>query len=226
MHPARRSGLGVASLESVARAVRSRHRRWRRAAAAAAVAAAAAAAVAVSQGCRRTPSSGCVRSARQCAEKMRAAGLVRLELAARLLKEDCTRIGASAPHRTKLLASASRLAERLKERGRGLSKQGGAGGEVYAAAALHYDAETGTFWDEGGGQEPVEDDLAGGSAGPVPASARRGESSARAQQGKGGGPPPNAARQRARNETNKARVGNHSRKQGAARKQARGAFRR
>ena len=122
--------------------------------------------------------------------------------------------------RTKLLASAAKLAERLRERGRGLTKPaGGAEGEVYAAAAqLHYDAETGTFWDEGGGQGADAD---GGDDGAPVAGGGGGGGGARPQ--KGGGPP-SAARQRARNEANKARVGNHSRKQGAARKQARGAF--
>lgn len=42
-------------------------------------------------------------------------------------------------HRTKLLASAARLAERLRERGRALPGRAGggssAGGEVYAAEA-------------------------------------------------------------------------------------------
>ena len=151
----------------------------------------------------------------QYAEKMRAAGLVRLELAAQIGDAECDRLKATPAHRTKLLASAARLAERFKERGRPLPGQsGGGGGDVYAAAAqLHYDAETGTFWDEEGGHA----DEGGGGAPPAPG--RTAPSGGSASGRPGGGAPINPALARRRAEANKAKVANHSRKQAAARKQ-------
>ena len=161
----------------------------------------------------------------QYAEKLRSSGLVRLELAARITEEECDKMKMTGSHKTKLLASAQRLGERLKERGRKLPGGSGGGGgsgaaeqggEVYAAAAqIHFDAETGQWWDEsGGGAEGGE--VEGGGGGP---------SEGRGGGGKGGGRGPiNPALARRRNEANKAKVANHSRKQGAARKFGKGGF--
>jgi hypothetical protein len=133
---------------------------------------------------------------------------------------ECDRLQATPAHRTKLLASAARLASRLRERGRALPKSGGGGGEVYAAAAqLHYDADSGTFWDEGGmaGAAAADGGGDGGGEGVHHGSGQGGG-------GQGGGgprPPMNPALARRRTEANKAKVANHSRKQAAARKQHR-----
>ena len=150
----------------------------------------------------------------QYAEKMQRAGIIRLELAAAIGDTECARLQTTPAHKTKLLASAARLATRLKERGRALPGAGAAAGEVYASAAqLHYDAETGTFWDEGG----LGNDSGGGGGG-----GNGSEGAGRGQAGGGsaaGARPPNPALQRRRAEANKAKVGNHNRKQGADRKQ-------
>jgi hypothetical protein len=167
----------------------------------------------------------------QYAEKMRAAGLLRLELAAVLTATELDRIGATPAHRTKLLASSSRLAARLKERGRTLPGGGGGGGggaePVYAAAAqIHYDAESGTFWSEDGSVDHGADASGAASGvqqphatGPVPSSAGRTGRGRGRGRGRGQGQPLPEAAQRARNTANKAKVANHSRKAAAARKQ-------
>ncbi len=155
----------------------------------------------------------------QYVESLRAAGIVRLELAAKLSEPDVARLKIrTEAHKTKLLQSAARLAERLTQRGR-LPPPGSraATEEVYAAAAqIHYDAETGQFWDEGGSLNAAPDAGAEG-AGKGGAAGGGGSSG-----GKGAArPPPALGVQRARAEANKAKLANHSRKQGAARKQAR-----
>ena len=162
----------------------------------------------------------------QYVDAFRAAGIIRLELAARLSVADVARLKIKTEaHKTKLIQSAARLAERLAQRGR-LPPPGSrvATEEVYAAAAqLHYDAETGEFWDEGGSMDAAVGDSVAAQGG---GSAAGGGGGGGGGGGKGGGRPPlPVAVQRSRAEANKARLGNHSRKQGAARKQARaGAF--
>jgi len=169
------------------------------------------------------------------ADKMRAAGLVRLELAARLTDDECRRIQATPAHRTKLLAASARLAERLRQRGRALpSSRGGDGAPAYTAATeIHYDSETGTFWgadgsvdvaDGGGGGGASAGEQAGPAAGGGGGGKGGGKGGGRGGGGRGGrGGPPDEA-QRRRNEANKAKVANHSRKAGAARKMQRGGF--
>ena len=162
----------------------------------------------------------------QYAERMRHAGLVRLELAARIGEAECARLQMTPAHKTKLLASARRLGERLQQRGRAVpgSHGGGGGGgkgeeEVYAAAAqIHYDAETGECFDEAGMMDMEDAHAEGGGA----SGGGQGAGAVLGGVGSGGrGRPIDPALQRRRNEASKARIANHSRKQGAARKQAR-----
>jgi hypothetical protein len=163
---------------------------------------------------------------------MHAKGIVRLELAARLTAEECDALGASAAHKTKLLASAARLMDRLRARGRaelgpGAAADGAA--PVYAAAAqLHYDADTGEFWDEGGAggaareEYTEEQGAAAGGKGGGRGGGRKGGGGGGGKGGRGKGEGkggPSADVQRRRAEQSKARLGNHSRKEGAARKQ-------
>ena len=168
----------------------------------------------------------------QYVDAFRTAGFVRLEVAAKLADSDLTRLKiTSVPHRTKLLASAARLAERLRERGR-LSAPGvrGGGAEAYTAATeIHYDAETGQFWGEDGSFDAsstsIQDATFAGqgtlSTGANVQGHKGKGASGKSGKGSGSGrPPPPVGVQRARAEANKARLGNHSRKQGAMRKQA------
>lgn len=84
------------------------------------------------------------------------------------------------------------------------------------SAQLHFDAETGEFWDEGGGSgEGAE--VAAGAEGAHGGGGKGGGKGV----GKGGGRPSNPALQRRRDEAQKAKVANHSRKAAAARKQQR-----
>ena len=119
-----------------------------------------------------------------------------------------------------------------------------------SATEIHYDAETGTFWGEDGSLDraaaqggsldserragPVSDydgsgqssrrGAYGGRAGGV-AGGRDAVAGTRGGGGKGSGREPAPELLRRRNEQNKDKVANHSRKQQAMRKQARsGAF--
>mmetsp|Transcript_23216 Transcript_23216/g.53701 ORF Transcript_23216/g.53701 Transcript_23216/m.53701 type:complete len:186 (-) Transcript_23216:229-786(-) len=149
------------------------------------------------------------------AEAMRAAGIVRLEVAARITADDIKRLGVSARDAQKLLGSAQKLKGRLTTRGKlGTIPDASLDTSGYSTAmAIHYDNQTGEFWGEDGSTEnsfnapPAVIGGDGGGSGGVEGSAPP------AQQKK-----QSAERQRARNEQNKARVANHNRKARAYRK--------
>ncbi|KAL1500105.1 hypothetical protein AB1Y20_012778 [Prymnesium parvum] len=140
----------------------------------------------------------------QYAEALRAAGFVRLELAANLTREDCNRINIHSSHQQKLLSSATLLGNRLRKLGRGHDRK-----LMEAAYApetiLHYDEETGTYWDEGAYRGPAEQ----GSASHDPGTSKEAPSKDKIKE------------QRRRADANKAKLGNHNRKAQAAKKNAR-----
>jgi len=86
----------------------------------------------------------------QYAEAMRAAGIIRLELAARLSEADISRFGVLPRHRERFLGATARLADRLRKRGRHVPIATTDTSGYAAASAIHYDNETGQFWGEDG----------------------------------------------------------------------------
>jgi len=174
----------------------------------------------------------------QYAQAMRNAGMVRLELASRLTETDCDRLGIAAAHRSKLLAAADNLAKRLQKHGRDIQAAAPDASGYASATAIHYDAETGTFWGEDGSTDMSVTNAPhqGGSDAPQKSNTvqpQHHRSQNRSQRGDEGnveqrhhkqapsaGNTTTVERQRKRAEQNKAKVANHNRKAQAYRKVA------
>ena len=83
---------------------------------------------------------------------LQARGIVRLELAARLEEDDWARLGATPAHMTRLVLASKSLLERLLKTGRKVPTD--AQPSYAPAAMIHYDDETGEFYDEDIGRLP------------------------------------------------------------------------
>ena len=144
---------------------------------------------------------------------LQARGIVRLELAARLEENDWARLGATPAHMTRLALASRSLHERLLKAGRKVPTN--AQPSYAPAAMVHYDDETGEFYDEDIGRQP-------------PKAATLGDAPPHGGGGGGGAgssapparAPPTAAQEARRREQRKRNEGKY-RKNQAARKETR-----
>ena len=151
----------------------------------------------------------------------RAHGINRIELAARITPDDCKRLGISAGDADKLVSSAQRLSTRLAKSGRmGYSTAPLDQSGYEAASAIHYDEDAGVWWGEDGSMEAGSSDVMPYSRPPSSSGVNLKSVSSDAH-ARGEHEPQNKqsiARQRDRKGQSKARIGNHNRKNQAARK--------
>ena len=153
----------------------------------------------------------------QYAERMRHAGLVRLELAARIGEAECARLQMTPAHKTKLLASARRLGERLQQRAaqcpaRTAAAAAARGRRCTRRPPRSIRRRDGRMLRRGGDDGHGGCAEGGGASGGGQGAERRAGWSGIGRARPAGRP----ALQRRRNEASKARIANHSRKQGAA----------
>lgn len=145
---------------------------------------------------------------------MQARGIVRLELVARLEEDDWARLGATPAHMTRLALASRSLHERLLKAGRKVPTN--AQPSYAPAAMIHYDDETGEFYDEDiSRQAPRE-----ATPGDAPQHGGGGASGGAGSSAPPARAPPTAAQEARRREQRKRNEGKY-RKNQAARKETR-----